>query len=659
MPARGILLSAVLLLSTLCGCRQAYVSPGDTLGPAAHFRVADEVSERCPEPAAAPVSTVATAERPPRPVSLAECISLALENGRTGEFYDRIGTDRQTSVSGLQRQASPSAFSDNVRVFAYDPAIANTFTVQSLARFDALWRTTAAWNHVENPDGIDATNSPLVGVLGNGLTDTGQFRTDVLKPLPSGGVAGIGFRTDYTRAVFPFGTTVPNPATQPGLEFTFEQPLLQGAGLFINQVRDTFPQPLRAPVPSQAVPPPGTAPGILIARLGHDEARLEFDRRVQEVLLAVEEAYWDLLAAYWDLYSRDTGLKQAQLAWQVAKQRYDNNFIPVDDLAQIEEQFHFFRTQRLESLGRGTAGRPGVLEAERRLRYVVGLPPEDGYRLIPTDVPVTQPVEPNWEEAVQTARQRRPELQQVQKEIEVARLALARAEDYLRPDLRFFSKYAVNTLDATTPQGRNFNGDVFSSWETGIQLDVPIGFRAGHAEATRARLQLAQRYAFLRDQEAKLLFSLQRSYRDVVQFREEMVTRRSQREAAAVQLRARYARFKAKGEVSSDLLVRTQRSWADALRDEYLAVCRYNIVLADFERQKGTILDYCNVKLVEGDVPAYAVSCASKNIRTWTEARLGLPVVPDLPGDAGEQLTAPGQLDAGAEQLRKYLQPGR
>ena len=156
--------------------------------------------------------------------SASKRISLALENGRTGEFYDRIGTDRQTSVSGLQRQASPSAFSDNVRVFAYDPAIANTFTVQSLARFDALWRTTAAWNHVENPDGIDATNSPLVGVLGNGLTDTGQFRTD------------------YTRAVFPFGTTVPNPATQPGLEFTFEQPLLQGAGLFINQVRDTFPQ---------------------------------------------------------------------------------------------------------------------------------------------------------------------------------------------------------------------------------------------------------------------------------------------------------------------------------------------------------------------------------------------------------------------------------
>ena len=46
-------------------------------------------------------------------------------------------------------------------------------------------------------------------------------------------------------------------------------------------------------------------------------------------------------------------------------------------------------------------------------------------------------------------------------------------------------------------------------------------------------------------QEGKLLLSLQRSYRDLIQFREEVVTRHSQREAAATQVRARFAKFKA------------------------------------------------------------------------------------------------------------------
>jgi outer membrane protein TolC len=363
-------------------------------------------------------------------------------------------------------------------------------------------------------------------------------------------------------------------------------------------------------------------PGILLARIAHDQARFEFERRVHDLLFAVEEAYWDLYGAYWDLYSRESGLRLTHALWQTARAKFKAGGISQEELAQIEEQFHFFRSQRLEALGRGTPGRPqsGVLEAERRLRYVLGLPPEDGTRLVPSDAPVTTPVEPDWRVAVTDALGRRPELVQANEEIRAARLAELRAKDFLLPDLRFISRYDINGLGGTFGSSiRNLGQDPFPSWEMRLQMQVPLGFREGHAEVRRAQLLVAQRYAFLRDQESKVLLSLQRSYRDLVQFREEMVTRRSQREAAAVQVKVLDKKVKAGGG-NIDLLLRAQLRWADALRDEYVAVCNYNIALADFERQKGTIMAYDNVALAESPLPTCAQERASAHIREFNHS---------------------------------------
>jgi len=154
----------------------------------------------------------------------------------------------------------------------------------------------------------------------------------------------------------------------------------------------------------------------------------------------------------------------------------------------------------------------------------------------------------------------------------------------------------------------------YNDWELGLLLQVPIGFREGNAEVARAKLLLAQRFVFLRDQEGKVVLSLQRSHRAVVQRGEEIRIQRSQREAAAVQLRVPEEKFRA-GKETIDFLLQAQRNWADAVRDEYLTVCRYNVALADYERQKGTILGYDNVSLLEGPVPTYALGRASAHIR--------------------------------------------
>jgi outer membrane protein TolC len=601
----------------------------------------------CPQDAPPAVSTVLTPEGPGREISLMECIALALENGRTGEFYDVGGGGRATSAGGVQPQGPLVAFTDSIRVFAYDPAIVGTQTEQALSRFDVLWQTSFLYDHFDRPPGLDLLgifppgfNNPTVqnilAILGGffntfGQFDTAQFRTELLKPLPTGGLAGITFRTDYFAVpntinlglplnLPPVSVPVPfvfSPAYRPAVDFTFEQPLLRGAGVWINQLRDTHPGSVR-----NLGLAGGQAPGILLARISHNEARLEFERRVHELLFRVEEAYWGLYSAYWELYSREAGLKQAHAAWQVAKERYDRGGLDLEDLAQVEDQYQNFRAQRLQALGRGTPGRPGVLEAERRLRYLVGLPAEDGTRLIPSDHPVDAPYLPDWGAAVAEARARRPELLQIQQEIQAAELVVRKAKDLLLPDLRFLAKYNVNGLGHTLGAGLDVLGqNRFNDWELGLLLQVPVGFRDANAQTARARLQLAQRFAFLHDQQSKVILSLQRSYREVVQFSEEFRIRRSRREAAATQLKARTAKYRA-GRETIDFLLTAQRNWTDALRDEYVALCNYNVALADYERQKGTILQFDNVTVMEGSIPAYAQARASEHIRERQRALL-------------------------------------
>jgi hypothetical protein len=204
----------------------------------------------------------------------------------------------------------------------------------------------------------------------------------LLKPLPTGGVAGIFFTDNYAYQPLLPASQFVNPAYRPLAGFVFEQPLLRGSGVGINQLLDSHPGGFRNPFPTS-----NRVPGIMLARIGQVKSQLEFERRIHELVFKVEEAYWGLYSAYWELYSRENGMKQAHRAWLSAKNKQAAGGLGEADVAMIEDQYHFFRTQRLEAMGRGTGGRAGVLEAERKLRYLLGLPAEDGSRLVPEDSP--------------------------------------------------------------------------------------------------------------------------------------------------------------------------------------------------------------------------------------------------------------------------------
>jgi outer membrane protein TolC len=148
--------------------------------------------------------------------------------------------------------------------------------------------------------------------------------------------------------------------------------------------------------------------------------------------------------------------------------------------------------------------------------------------------------------------------------------------------------YALSGLGESLSESNRFlkSGD-FTEWDLGVTYRGQLGNRARRAEARRADLELARQRAILAQLEQDIVDELTRSYQDLVAAYETVRLNQSLRQAAATQLEARQALYDHGGQISVDLLLRTQSTHADAVSDFWRAVARYNQFLAAWNRAVG------------------------------------------------------------------------
>jgi outer membrane protein TolC len=560
-------------------------------------------------------ATVLNPDIPIHYLTLNEAFAVALEQGTVGSPSPLSpGISNDNLVTFLGRGVGNS---DSIRVLALDPAIIATDIEGSLAKFDVHWTSSMTWQGIDQPlsSGFSFFSGGVPITTGGfpaQQTENANFSTSVLKPLPTGGVAGITFSTAYTYTNLPANV---NPAYRPVLQFQFEQPLLQGYGVEINQIRATHPGSVLTPFNVG-----GRVEGIVITRLRFDQQRAEFERNVHVLLLNVEVAYWNLYGAYWNLYASEQAVRQAYETWRIQNSQFLAGRLSLADLAQTRGQYELFRSQRLTAVGI-------VLEDERRLRALMGIRRVDGTRLVPVDKPDLAPYQPDWTTSLADALALRPEMVLARNDLKLRQFDLINAKNQLLPDLRFTSTYDINALGSRldgpgNPNAmRNLFRDQFNDWSLGLRLDVPLGFRDAHAIVRLARLNLTRSYLTLKDQEDKAERFLELEFRQLAEFHAQIQAVRSQRQAFAQQLEIRFQEFLA-GRGTLDILLEAQRNWSSALANEYGFIVQYNNALAGFQFAKGTIMQYDNVVIAEGPLAGCAEVRAVEHERQRAKALL-------------------------------------
>ncbi len=617
-----------LMLATVAGCKQTYFI---TESERDHYRTLlplalEKGGTPTPEPVIAevnqPGATVDFPERKQRSMTLAEAISIALEQGTVGNLQlppgvagiiaspatpniDTLGVFTGTGVGG-------AGFGDSIRVLALDPAIVGAGVDASLAKFDAVWTSSATWTTTDHPvatslQAFQAGSSGVNVINQEKATDS----TGILKQLATGGVAGITFTNNYTFTNLPARL---KPEYQPTLQFQFEHPLLQGYGVEINQIRASAPNSILTP---GVLPGQTSTEGILITRLRTDQQRAEFERNVQIMLANVEFVYWSLYAAYWNLYANESGLRMAYDSWRVFKAQLEAGRVAQADEAQARGQYHLFRAQRLDAL-------QNVLEAERQLRRMLSLHMEDGTRIVPADQPTLAPYQPDYATSLHEAYTLRPELYMLRQQLKVDQFNLIAAQNNLLPDVRLTATYDFNDigsqLDGSPSNGNNAWANLargnFSDWAVGIRANIPIGYRAQEANVRIAKLRLARDYAALQDQELKLEAELNTMYGRIQYAYRSIEMNRDQRIAYGDQLKG-LVELVLRGSKTPDILLEAQRFYTGALATEYNAIREYNNAIVGFEYSKGTIMQHDNVSISEGCLP----QCAYKRAVAHEEER--------------------------------------
>ena len=530
-------------------------------------------------------------------ISLHDCVVAAL---RHSEVF------RNASGSIVNAPASIGT--------ALDPAIAYTdpqFGEEAaLSAFDANFVTSAFFENNDRPFN-NSFSGDSDGLFKQDLLD---FRTEINK-LSAGGTqfnARSGVIYDANNQA---GNRFPH-SYQAILDFGFRHPLLQGSGSLFNRIAG----------PSQT---PGVYNGVLIARTNTEISLTDFQAAVRNLVSDVENAYWDLYYAYRELEaqtdSRDKAFEHlAQLNERQGGKKFDELGQEQVSLEQASarEQVLRFETAIVDSLeGRNIEGTTtlngssggafrrnvGVRTAERRLRYLMGLPITDGQLLQPSELPVSAPLRFDWQDSVDNAVCKRPEILRQKWLVKQRELELTAARNFLLPRLDLVGNYRYRGLgrsltgevtlaediaandNSSAALGDLFGGD-FQEFQFGAEYRRPVGFRQGHAAVRTAQLSVQREKARLKEQMEKIVLDLSNSISEVRRSYSAMTIAQQRFAAANRYYEVARTRWE-NNRIQIDVLLEAQRRILEARLQFINAEAEYAIAVKNVHFEKGTFLD--------------------------------------------------------------------
>jgi outer membrane protein len=372
---------------------------------------------------------------------------------------------------------------------------------------------------------------------------------------------------------------------------TYTQPFLRNFGLDVNKTQITIAQNTRE-----------------ISRWG-------FKQTVMDTLAAAEEAYYDLNLAIMNKKTADAYLKLAQDFLGQTKIRVKVGTLPPIEITQAEAGV----ADREEAV---ILARSVIALAEDNLRRLMNIPADSPLwkqTIEPTEEPQVLEKTVNLDEAIQTAMQHRPDLEQAHLD-----LASRDADLHYRKNQRLYRLDLIAQYGAQGLAGDTFSVDFsqvppvaipvtstgfsdafsqvgrrdFDTWSAELQLGIPLGNRAATAAYTASEYDQERSKLTIQQLEQAAQVQVRTVVRnidtDLQRFKAAQVNTKLQKE----KLEAEQKKYE-NGMSTTYQILQFQSDLANAKARENQSIVDYNKSLVELDRVLGILLDTHNVTVAE------------------------------------------------------------
>ena len=455
--------------------------------------------------------------------------------------------------------------SNQIQIAKMDPLIRETAVQEADSAFDWVRYLDAAWNDTSEP----VSNALTVGGNGTRFNDqTYQATGGVRRTTRSGGQLDISQRFGWQDNNSQF--FIPNDQATGRLTLSYTHPLLRGRGAAYNNAI------------------------VFLAQLDSEVAQDEFLSILQDELLEITRAYWNLhleratLAHQLRLYLRTQEIHRTLAARQVVDAQGTQLVLAASAL----------ENRRAELIRAQTA----VTNSETRLRGMLNaqeLGNSDQVELIPVEPLPDFHMQTDLQNELQVALQNRPEVRAAVQQVKAGSVRLGVAQNELLPALNLVTQGYLSGLQGDSDFTRAF-GDQFSvgrpSYSVGFQYELPVGNRLAKSrvcrrqhELTRLQTEYARALEAVTTEVDIAVRELHTSYREIVAKRRALAAA----EAEVSTIDKRWQRMIDGNGTSSlnlESLLRAQERVTEAEREYVTSQLTYSLAMVNLKRSNGTLL---------------------------------------------------------------------
>ena len=328
---------------------------------------------------------------------------------------------------------------------------------------------------------------------------------------------------------------------------------------------------------------------------------------------SVRNAYWDLVYANQTVAVQQQALELAESLVQDNQARVEIGTLAPIEIIQAQSE----AAARRQTLAQAEQT---LATAELVLKQLIVDGTDDEFwtaTMIPIDLPIiaTDPID--LQAAIRAALDERTDLARSRRQLDINNVNLSAMQNNTLPSVDLVGSYQLQGQGGTRINRSGLGGGVtntipggigdafdqlfdaaFPVWSVQLNVSYPLGQSAAEAAYARARIQVQQVQAQLRQLELQVATEVTNAVVQIQAIERRVEAAGVARELAAEQLAAEQSRFEA-GLSTSFLVVQAQRDLATSQDTELRAILDQQKALVELDRVQRTSLSGAGISIVQ------------------------------------------------------------